>query len=80
MRRGPTQQQRAKFEKDQLAKARKDYGTSDIKLDATYTPGRYDVSKDGQTPVLTGLNPDALNVVVSQRHAEQRGGRVVPRS
>jgi RHS repeat-associated protein len=64
--RGPTQQQRTKFEKEQLAKAQKDYGTSNIKLDAAYTPGRYDVGKDGQTPVLTGLNPDALNVVVSQ--------------
>jgi RHS repeat-associated protein len=37
--RGPTQQQRATFEKDQLAKAQKDYGYSNMKLDATYTPG-----------------------------------------
>jgi RHS repeat-associated protein len=63
---GPTQQQRTKFEKQQLAKARKDYGNSNIKLDAVYTPGRYDVGRDGQTPVLTGLNPDALNIIVSQ--------------
>lgn len=71
---GPNQQQRQKWEKEQLAKAQKDYGRSNIQLEATYTPGRYDVGPDGQTPVLTGLNPDALNVVVSQGTPNNKAG------
>ncbi len=72
--RGPNQQQRQKWEKEQLAKAQKDYGHSNIKLEATYTPGRYDVGSDGQTPILKGLNPDALNVVVSQGTPTNKAG------
>lgn len=72
--RGPNQQQRQKWEKEQLAKAQKDYGRSNIQLQATYTPGRYDVGPDDQTPVLTGLNPDALNVMVSQGTPNNKAG------
>jgi RHS repeat-associated protein len=72
--RGPNQQQRQKWEKEQLAKAQKDYGHSNIKLEATYTPGRYDVGSDGQTPILRGLNPDALNVMVSQGTPTNKAG------
>ncbi|MBI4905285.1 MAG: RHS repeat-associated core domain-containing protein [Acidobacteria bacterium] len=72
--RGPNQQQRQKWEKEQLAKAKKDYGHSNITLEATYTPGRYDVGSDGQTPILKGLNPDALNVMVSQGTPNNKAG------
>jgi RHS repeat-associated protein len=72
--RGPNQKQRQKWEKEQLAKAQKDYGSSNIQLEATYTPGSYDVGPDGQKPVLTGLNPDALNVVVSQGTPNNKAG------
>lgn len=47
---------------------------SNIRLEASYTPGRYDVAADGQTPVLTGLNPEALNVVVSQGTPNNKAG------
>jgi RHS repeat-associated protein len=62
--RGLTAEQKRKFEQGQLAKAQKDYGTSNIKLDFTYTAGSYTVGANGQ-PQLTGIKSDALNLVVS---------------
>ncbi|MFN9456202.1 MAG: RHS repeat-associated core domain-containing protein [Acidobacteriota bacterium] len=59
-----TAQQKQQFEKGQIAKAQKDFGNSNIKLDVTYTEGSYTVSANGQ-PQLTGTQADALNVIVS---------------
>ncbi len=59
-----TDQQKKQFEKDQLAKATKDFGTSNIKLDVSYTAGSFTVGADGQMYV-TGLRSDLLNVVAS---------------
>ena len=47
-----------------IAKAQKDYGTSNIKLDVSYTPGSYTVGANGN-PQVSGLKSDALNLVVS---------------
>ena len=62
--RGLTAQQKQQFEKGQIAKAQKDYGNSNIKLDVTYTAGSYTVGTNGQ-PQLTGTQADALNVIAS---------------
>jgi len=62
--RGLTAEQKKMFEQGQLAKAQKDYGTSNIKLDFAYTAGSYTVGANGQ-PQLTGTKSDALNLVVS---------------
>jgi hypothetical protein len=62
--RGLTAEQKKKFEQGQIAKGQKDYGTSNIKLDVSYTAGSYTVGSDGK-PQLTGLQSDALNLVVS---------------
>jgi RHS repeat-associated protein len=61
---GLTDLQKQAFEKDQIAKATKDYGTSNIKLDVSYTAGTYSVGADGTTHV-TGLRSDSLNIVAS---------------
>lgn len=61
---GLTKEQKQKFEQGQLAKAQKDYGNSNIRLDVTYTAGTYTVGDDGRTNV-TGFQANALNVVVS---------------
>jgi RHS repeat-associated protein len=61
---GLTSEQKQKFQEAQLAKAQKDYGTSNIKLDVTYTAGRYDVGPNGN-PVITGSRSGFLNLVVS---------------
>ncbi len=61
---GLTDQQKKALEKEQLDKATKDYGKSNIKLDVSYTAGEYTVGSDGKTYV-TGLRSDSLNVVAS---------------
>ena len=61
---GLTPEQKEKFQSEQLAKAQKDYGTSNIKLDVTYTAGRFDVGANGN-PVITGTRSGYLNLVVS---------------
>ncbi|OYV98879.1 MAG: hypothetical protein B7X11_05765 [Acidobacteria bacterium 37-65-4] len=62
---GLSTEQMDAFKKEQLAKAQKEFGTSNIQLQVTETYGRYDVGKDGVTPVITGLRSDSLNLVVS---------------
>ncbi len=61
---GFTDDQKKAFETDQIAKAQKDFGNSNIKLDVTYTQGSYTVDENGKTHV-DGLNKDALNIVAS---------------
>ena len=60
---GLTGSQKQQFEKDQVAKAQKDYGNSNIKLDVSYTQGSFTMDK-GKVSV-SGLRSDALNIVVS---------------
>ena len=63
---GFTAEQKQKFEKEQLEKAQKQFGTSNIKLDVSYTAGRYEVGPwPDRTPAITGLRAGYLNVVVS---------------
>ena len=62
--RGLTSDQKKQFEQGQIAQAKKDFGTSNIKLDVSYTAGTYTVGENGQ-PQLTGLKSDALNLMVS---------------
>ena len=64
-RQGLTEQQKQRFEEDQIAKAQKEYGTSNIKLDVTYTAGTYTVDANGELRGVIGLNPDSLNLLVS---------------
>jgi RHS repeat-associated protein len=61
---GFTDEQKKAFESDQIAKAQKDFGNSNIKLDVTYTKGSYTVDDNGQTHI-TGLDKGALNIVAS---------------
>ncbi|HXE13522.1 MAG TPA: RHS repeat-associated core domain-containing protein, partial [Bryobacteraceae bacterium] len=61
---GLTNKEKKTFEKNQLEKAQKDFGNSNIKLEFTYTQGSYTVNDNGQTQ-LTGLKSDSLNLVVS---------------
>jgi uncharacterized protein RhaS with RHS repeats len=62
---GLTDAQKQKFESEQLAKAKKDYGTSNINLDVTYTAGNM-VEYKGQVMVLgDALRSDSLNIVAS---------------
>jgi hypothetical protein len=60
---GLTDEQKKAFEKEQMAKAQKDYAKSNIKLEVPYTEGAFTVV-DGNVNV-TGQRSDALNVVVS---------------
>ena len=53
--------QKKKFEQGQIAKAQKEYGTSNIKLDVSYTPGEVTRGADGKT-YISGLKNDSLNV------------------
>ena len=61
---GLTAEQEKQFEQKQIEKAQKGFGTSNIKLDVTYTAGSYTVGDDGRTYV-TGIRSDSLNVVAS---------------
>jgi RHS repeat-associated protein len=63
---GLTGDQKKKFEQGQIAKAQKEYGTSNIKLDVSYTPGEVTKGADGKT-YISGLKNDSLNVVVRDR-------------
>jgi RHS repeat-associated protein len=62
---GLTAAQKKQFEQGQIAKAQKDYGTSNIKLDVTYTAGSYTVDQNTGQTQLNGLKSDALNVIAS---------------
>ena len=61
---GFTDKEKKTFEKNQLERAQKDFGNSNIKLDFTYTQGSYTVDDSGHTQ-LAGLKADSLNLVVS---------------
>jgi RHS repeat-associated protein len=61
---GLTNEQKKQFETEQLAKAKRDFGNSNIQLDVSYTAGRYDVGPNGR-PEISGLRSDSLNLVVS---------------
>ena len=61
---GLTTEQKQEFEKEQIEKAQKGFGISNIKLDVTYTPGSYTVDANGLLQ-LTGLKSDSLNLLVS---------------
>jgi len=60
---GLTDQQKKQVETDQIAKAQKDYGNSNIKLDVTYTQGS--LTTRGDTTYITGYRSDALNVMAT---------------
>ncbi len=62
---GLTADQKKEFEQGQIAKAQKDYGTSNIMLDVTYTAGSYTVDQNTGQPQLTGVKADSLNIMVS---------------
>jgi RHS repeat-associated protein len=62
--RGLTAEQKSAFTSDQIARAQKAYGTSNIKLDVSYTAGTYTVDSRGESH-FTGLSADALNIMVS---------------
>jgi RHS repeat-associated protein len=62
---GLTTDRKKQFEQGQIAKAQKDYGTSNIKLDVTYTSGSYSVDQNTGQTQLAGLKSDALNLMVS---------------
>jgi len=62
---GLTKQQRADFEKNQLAKAQKDFGNSNINLQVSYTAGSYEGNDPSGKPIVSGLKSDSLNFVVS---------------
>jgi hypothetical protein len=62
---GLTKEQKEKFEQGQMAKAEKDYGNSNIKLDVHYTAGSYTVDKETGTANITGMRSDSLNIMVS---------------
>jgi RHS repeat-associated protein len=61
---GLTDKERQIFEKNQLEKAQKDFGNSNIKLQFTYTQGSYTANDSGQTQLI-GWKSDSLNLVVS---------------
>jgi RHS repeat-associated protein len=63
--RGLTADQKKQFEQGQIAKAQKDFGTSNIKLDVTYTAGSYTVDQNTGQMQLAGLKADSLNLMVS---------------
>jgi RHS repeat-associated protein len=62
---GLTAAQKKEVEQGQIAKAQQDYGTSNIKLDVTYTAGSYTVDQNTGKMQLSGLQSDALNIMVS---------------
>jgi RHS repeat-associated protein len=61
---GFTDEQKKTFEGDQLARAQKDYGNSNIKLDFSYTKGSYTEDENGKVHV-SGAKADALNIIAS---------------
>ena len=61
---GLTAAEKRDFEKNQLEKAKRDYGRSNIKLAVEYTEGKYEVAPDG-SPQIAGLDESKLNIVVS---------------
>jgi len=60
---GLTDAQKKQFEKDQIARAQKDYGNSNVKLDVTYTQGSF--TMENGRAYVSGLRSDSLNVVAS---------------
>jgi hypothetical protein len=66
---GLTPEQKQKLEREQLAKAQKDFGTSNIQLDIGYSAGTF--KRSGMRVVeATGFKTDSLNLLVS---ADQPG-------
>ena len=63
--RGLMKAERQAFEKVQLGKAKEDFGNSNIKLTFSYTAGSYTGEDGNHQPQVTGLQADALNLVVS---------------
>ncbi|MGC2657448.1 MAG: hypothetical protein WA324_05695 [Bryobacteraceae bacterium] len=61
---GLTDKEKKTFETNQLQRAQKDFGNSNIKLQFTYIQGSYTINENGQTQ-LVGLKSDSLNLVVS---------------
>ena len=72
--RGLTNAQKKQFERGQIAKAKKDYATSNITLDVTYTGGSYTTDPNTEKPLVTGLQSDALNIVVSNGTPNNKAG------
>ena len=70
---GFTDDQKKAFQSDQISKAQKDFGNSNIKLDVTYTKGSYTVDDNGQTHI-TGLDKGALNIVASTAVPDEAHG------
>jgi RHS repeat-associated protein len=57
---GFTDSQKKEFEKDQLEKAKKDFGKSNIVLDVKYTEGEFDKYSNK----VTGIDSNSINIVV----------------
>ena len=70
---GLSEQQKQQFEESQIEKAQKGFGTSNIKLDVTYTAGSYYVGLNGQLKV-PGADPDSLNLFVSSGTPNNKKG------
>ncbi len=70
---GFSDDQKKAFQSDQIAKAQKDFGNSNIKLDVSYTKGSYTVDDNGQTHI-TGLDKGALNIVASTAVPDEAHG------
>jgi RHS repeat-associated protein len=62
---GLTDKQKAQFEKTQLQKAKDEYGDAKIRLEVTYTEGRFDSSKGR---IVGGISADAINVLVTTQN------------
>lgn len=59
-----TAEQKKGFESQQIEKAKKDFGVSNIRLDVTYTPGSWTWTESRQLAV-EGARADALNVLAT---------------
>jgi len=69
---GLTDKQKAEFEKNQLQKAKDEYGNADVYLNVTYTAGS--VSSDQGKTTVSGLQAGALNVVVTDQISNAKSG------
>jgi RHS repeat-associated protein len=67
-----TPDQRKKFEQGQIAKAKKDYATSNIQLKVSYTEGGYTTGPNGTQ--ISGAKSDALNIIVSTKTPSGEAG------
>jgi RHS repeat-associated protein len=62
--RGFTDEEKKQIEQKYLEQAKKEYGSAQIELVFSYTPGGVSENADGSVQT-TGLNPDVLNLVVT---------------